>query len=144
MSVKSIRQSIRNSTAALLPNYEEAKYVFESDKNAKFFKTDKYYVNIASQLEIPGVTRFSTMEQTFSIVLLKGFIQAKNDIIVMDEIENIHSDFDLLYSNFINTRLSNPLILNIFNRNINSPEVNYTQRWILVEMTFSVSYRFQT
>ena len=144
MSVASIRNSLKTRLEAAIP-FTEADFTLNPSKNESTTLESKYTVAIGPQQEVAGVTRFATVDQVFIVRLFDGYIAAaESDSSVVAQIEALHTNADTIYSDFVNTRLSNADVMNVSGRILNEPIVDSEQKTIMLEMFVTVKYRFAT
>lgn len=142
-SVSSLVSSIKEKTAYLLGNeWSEINYVNDTEKNTSKGVTNRYGVRALPSVEVPGVTKAVTTDQTFEVVLTDRFINNNLSDSAEQTVSQTLQDKALsLYRYYIETRLNNLNVLNLTEYTCEEPEVNEKSKYVTVRFTFKVRLR---
>ena len=125
-------------------SYKELAYVEDVAKNSFRTSNNRYGVRALVAGQLPGVTKFVTLNQEFEIILTKGYIQSS-----IDDTSQVTGSLDLraellsIYKRLINTKAGLPgTVLNITDLILSSPEYLEDDKVVIQRATMNIQYRY--
>lgn len=124
-------------------SYKPLAYVENVQKNSLRTSSERFGVRVLFGSQVPGVTRYYTITQSFEVVLSKGYIES-----ALDDSEQVTKAFDnrenllAIYKRLVNTKCGIPsLVMNVFNLNIAEPEYLEDDKVAVQRATMDITYR---
>jgi len=130
--------------AELGATYKELPYLENVEQNNFRGNNDRFGVRPLGALQLPGVTKFVTLSQTFEIVLSKGYIESSldDDNKVVKSLDNRALMLDI-YKRLVNNRAGLPLVvLNLTDLALAEPEFIDESNVVIQRATMTILYRF--
>lgn len=130
--------------AELGSSYKTLAYLEDIDKNNFLSNHNRFGTRALGATQIPGVTKYVTLTQTFEVVLTKGY----NENSIDDEaqrdaaLDNRANLLDI-YKRLVNNHAGLPLVVvNIFGLDLADPEYIEGSKVAIQRARMDVTYRF--
>ena len=142
--VRDIRNAMLVEIAAELgATYSELAYVEDVQKNSLRTSNQRYGVRQVDAFQIDGVNKFATFDQTFQVVLTKGYTQSN-----IDDSEQRETSLDLtelahdIYVRMFKTKAGLPSdVINVKDLSISEPEYLEDDKVTIIRANLIITYR---
>lgn len=142
--VRDIRDAMLVEIAAELgANYKQLAYVEDIGKNSFRTSNQRYGVRQLEASQISGVNKYATFDQTFQVVLTKGYIQSN-----IDDSEQRNTSLDLtelahdIYVRMFKTKAGIPsVVVNVKDLIISEPEYLEDDKVTVIRANLIITYR---
>lgn len=142
--INTLTTNLKSTVAATLgATYSELGHVIDLDKNSFKKSAKRYGVRPLSSVEVEGVTKYHTHDQTFEVVLTDWF----RDQLVTDSDQRdrgiaLHVQHISLYSEIIKQKAGTPAnVIIVRDLTIAEPEYIQEENVVAVRATFTIRYR---
>jgi len=142
--IRTITDGILAEMATVLgANYKTLAYLEDIQKNAFTMNNDRYGVRALVAVQTPGVTKYTTLTQSYEIVISKGYIQSKiNDSEQVTKSYDIRAQILDIYKQLVNTKAGAPAqVMNVFSLIISEPEYLEVDKVVIVRATMDITHR---
>lgn len=142
--MRQIRDSMLTEISTELgSDYKQLAYVEVVEKNSFRTSNNRYGVRALDAVQIPGVNKFATFDQTYEVVLTKGYVQSN-----IDDSEQVESSFDLrelmhdIYVRLVKGKAGIPAsVINVNNLVISEPEYLEDDKVTIIRANMTITYR---
>jgi hypothetical protein len=142
--MRDIKEAIEDEIQSELgSSYKLLAYVENVQKNSFRTSSERYGVRTLTGQQIPGVTRYFTITQSFEVVLSKGYIES-----ALDDSEQVTKAFDnrenllAIYKRLVNNKCGIPsVVMNVFNLLVSEPEYFEEDKVAVQRATMDITYR---
>lgn len=142
---RTIHAAIKSELAAELTGYRELAYVNDVKVNSFRQAGDSYGVRPGSAEEVPGVTRFITIRQTYEILLAATYpLDRVGDSAAVDRALDLYESIHAVHTRLTANRCGAPSsVMNVTGLKIDEPEYDTDEKTIVVRARLDVTYRVQ-
>lgn len=142
--IRDIKEAIDAEIQAELGvSYKPLAYLEDVTKNSFRTNTERFGVRPLEASQVPGVTKYVQLIQSFEIVLSKSYTESS-----IDDSEQVEKSLDnrenllAIYKRLVNNKGGAPsLVLNVFDLNIQEPEYIVEEKVAIQRATMNVQYR---
>lgn len=130
--------------AELGTGYKKLAYVEDVAKNSFRTNTDRYGTRALAVNQLPGVTKFVTLQQDFEVVLTRGYVESSiSDDSQVDDALDLRAELLDVYKRLVNNRggLPNTIIL-ITDLAVGEPEYLEDDKVVIIRASMQVQYRY--
>lgn len=140
--VGDIHAAIKTLAASVLgASYNELKYIYSPEKNDLRNIKTAYAVTHGQASSADGVTRVYTMDQVFTLIIVKRAIRRDSDDDIQTVINEIYSKADdFLVQAFLTKLGLSSTVLIVDQPEISEPEILDNES-VLIRVSFNVKYR---
>lgn len=142
--VATLVSSIKSRMATVLGSeYREISYANEVEKNTFRGGDQRYGVLPGSFEQIAGVTRAATYDQTFELILTKGYGRSNvSDSAQQQAATDLFEQLHAINADLVNTKAGSPAnVMNVFNLNAESPEYLTDEKIVVLRASIVITYR---
>lgn len=142
--VRDIKNAMLSEIATELgASYKRLAYEEDVAKNSFRSSSQRYGVRQLDAFEIPGVTKYATFDQTFQVVLTKGYIQSN-----IDDSEQTETSLDLaelahdIYVRMVKNKAGLPSsVINVKDLSMSEPEYLEDDKVTIIRANMIITYR---
>ena len=138
-----LKTSIAGRIVAVDSTLLPLSYTEDVAKNNLVQAGNRYAVRPLDATEVPGVTRFVTLDQTFEILLTNQYFEDK-----ISDAKKVTASLDCraklldIYKDLVQTKAGSPsLVLQVRDLEIQSPEFLESEKVVVQRATVTVTYR---
>lgn len=142
--IRDISEGIQTEMQAELGvTYKPLAYVEDVQKNSFRTSSERFGVRALLGGQIPGVTKYVTITQSFEIVLSKQYQES-----MVDDSEQVSKAYDnrenllAIYKRLVNNKCGRPdLVMNVYELSVSEPEYLVEDKVAIQRATMNVTYR---
>lgn len=143
--INDLTSSIKTSIATTLGvEYSELPFVIDVSKNNFNQNHNRYGVIPVASFETASVTKYVTMQQTYTMVLTKAYIDdGIGDADMQAKRTELQDLFIDIYKNLVNSKAGIPsIVMNITDLNVEDAVFLGDEKVVIMNASFNVLYRF--
>jgi len=142
--IRTIKDSILSEIALELgASYKELAYLEDIEKNSFLTSNDRYGCRALVANQTPGVTKYTTLVQSFEIVISKGYIQSS-----VGDSEQVIKSYDIranilsIYNRLVRNQAGSPVVvMNVNGLVVSEPEYLEDDKVVVVRATMDITHR---
>jgi hypothetical protein len=125
-------------------SYKKLAYLNDVEKNNYNSNSNRYGVRALSANQVPGVTKYPTITQSFEVVLTKAYRESSlDDTEQLEKALDNFNDMLSIYRELVNSKCGVPnIVLNVNNISIAEPEYIVDSKVAVQRATIEITYRF--
>ncbi len=126
-------------------SFKPLQYVLNVERNSFRGNEDRYGVIHGEANQLPGVTRFATWNQSFTIVLTKGYVESsKDDLKARNANIELYGLMHTIHKQLIYSKAGLPsIVLHVPSTiEIEEPEYDEEQKVTILRANIEIQYRY--